>query len=291
MSQAPPAARAGAREEPAPQRRGLPVTGQVRWMGLPEALHAEWTKLRTLAGTGWLLVAVVAVTVVASAAASAAARCPPGVACPVDTTKLSLTGIEAGQAVVAILAVLAISGEYSTGMIRTTLTAMPRRATVLAAKAAILTGLVLVSGTIAALGCLLAGWLILPGHGFTPAHGFPPLSLGDGPTLRAMAGSVLYLALVALLSLGTATAVRDSGTAIGIILGLLYLFPIIAQVVNPQWYRHLQQIGPMTAGLAIQATTGLRSLPISPWAGLGVLAAWAAAALLGGGLLLRLRDA
>ena len=76
-------------------------------------------------------------------------------------------------------------------------------------------------------------------------------------------------------------------------LGLLYLFPIIAAMVigNPHWQRHLQQIGPMTAGLAIQATTGLRSLPISPWAGLGVLAAWAAAALLAGGLLLRLRDA
>ena len=291
MNRAPPAARAGAREQPSPQRRGPPATGKVRWMGLPGALHAEWTKLRTLAGTGWLLVAVVAVTVVVSAAAAAATTCPSGTACPVDTTKLSLTGIEAGQAVVAILAVLAISGEYSTGMIRTTLTAMPRRTTVLAAKAAILTGLVLVAGTIAVLGCLLAARLILPGHGFTPAHGFPPLSPGAGPTLRAAAGSVLYLALVALLSLGTATAVRDSGTAIGIILGLLYLFPIVAQVVNPQWYRHLQQIGPMTAGLAIQATTGLRSLPISPWAGLGVLAAWAAAALLSGGLLLRLRDA
>ena len=161
MSQAPPAARAGAREEPPPQRRGLPGTGQVRRLGLPEALHAEWTKLRTLAGTSWLLVAVVAVTVVVSAAASAATRCPPGAACPVDTTKLSLTGIEAGQAVVAILAVLAISGEYGTGMIRTTLTAMPRRVTVLAAKAATLTGLVLVTGTIAVLGCLLAGRLIL----------------------------------------------------------------------------------------------------------------------------------
>jgi ABC-2 type transport system permease protein len=140
-------------------------------------------------------------------------------------------------------------------------------------------------------GSLLAGRLILPGHGFTPARGFPLLSLADGPVLRAAAGSVLYLALIALLSLGTAAAVRDSGTAIGVVLGLLYLFPIVAQVVNPHWYRHLQQIGPMPAGLAIQATTGLRSLPVSPWAGLGVLAAWAAAALLAGALLLRLRDA
>jgi ABC-2 type transport system permease protein len=209
----------------------------------------------------------------------------------VDTTKLSLTGIQAGQALVAVLAVLAIGGEYSTGMIRTTLTAMPRRATVLAAKSAVLTGLVLAAGTIAVLGSLLAGRLILPGHGFTPAHGFPLLSLGDGPTLRAAAGSVLYLALVALLSLGVATVVRDPGTAVGVVLALLYLFPIVAQVLNPHWYRHLEQIGPMTAGLAIQVTTGLRGLPISPWAGLGVLGAWAAAALLGGGLLLRLRDA
>ena len=102
--------------------------------------------------------------------------------------------------------------------------------------------------------------------------------------LRAAAGSVLYLALIALLSLGIATAVRDPAVAIGVVLGLLYLFPIIAALAgNPHWQRHLEQIGPMTAGLAIQATTGLRSLPISPWAGLGVLAAWAAAALLAGG--------
>jgi len=92
--------------------------------------------------------------------------------------------------------------------------------------------------------------------------------------------------------LGAATAVRDSATASGVVLGPLYLFPIIAHVVtNPHWQRHLQQIGPMTAGLAVQATTNLRSLPIGPWAGLGVLAAWAAGALLGGGMLLRLRDA
>ena len=85
---------------------------------------------------------------------------------------------------------------------------------------------------------------------------------------------------------------RDSAVAIGVVLGLLYLFPIIASVVaNAHWQRHLEQIGPMTAGLAIQATTGLRSLPHQPVGGLGVLAAWAAAALLAGGLLLRLRDA
>jgi ABC-2 type transport system permease protein len=88
------------------------------------------------------------------------------------------------------------------------------------------------------------------------------------------------------------SAVRDSAAAIGLVLALLYLFPVIAEMVSdPDWQRHLHQLGRMTAGLAIQATVHLHSLPISPWAGLGVLATWAAAALLTGGLLLRLRDA
>ncbi len=259
--------------------------------GLRDALHAEWTKLRTAPGTFWLVFAAVALTVAVSAAAAAATRCP-ATGCGQDPAKVSLTGIYLGQVVVAIVAVLAISGEYSSGMILTTLAAMPHRITVLAAKAALLTGLMLATGTLAMLGSLLAGRFILPGHGFTVAHGFAPLSLADGPVLRAAAGSVLYLALIALLSLGAATAVRESAAAIGIVLGLLYLFPIVtAAVSDPHLQRHLQQIAPMTAGLEIEATTGLRSLPISPWAGLGVLAAWAAAALLAGGLLLRLRDA
>jgi ABC-2 type transport system permease protein len=169
---------------------------------------------------------------------------------------------------------------------------MPRRTTVLAAKATIVTGGALAAGTAGVLGSLLAGRLILPGHGFTTAHNYPPLSLTDGPTLRAAAGSVLYLALIALLSLGIAALVRDSAAAIGVVLGLLYLFPIVLGVINDaHWRRHIEQIAPSNAGLAIQDTIGLHDLPISPWAGLGVLAAWAAGALLAGGGLLVLRDA
>jgi ABC-2 type transport system permease protein len=254
-------------------------------------LHAEWTKLRTVTGTGWLLLATITLTVALSAAASATVSCPSA-GCNQDATKLSLTGIQLGQAAVAMLAVLAISGEYSTGMIRTTLTAMPQRGTVLAAKAALVTGKTLAAGTIAVLGSVLAGRLILPGSGFTLAHGYPLLSLADGPTLRAAVGSVLYLALIALLSLGVATSVRDSAAAIAATLGLLYVFPVlILMVSDPDWQRRLWQISPMNAGLTVQATTNLHSWPLSPWAGLGVLASWAAATLLGGGLLLRVRDA
>jgi ABC-2 type transport system permease protein len=218
--------------------------------------------------------------------------CSSTAACHVDVTKLSLTGTYLGQAVVAIVAVLAVSGEYGTGMIGTTLAAMPQRVWVLAAKATVVTAVTLAAAVPAVLGSVLAGRLILPGHGYTPANGYPVLSLANATVLRAAAGTVLYLALIALLSLGIAAAVRDAAVAIGAVLGLLYLFPILTQVAgSPAMARHLQQIGPMTAGLEIQASTGLRGLPIGPWAGLGVLAAWAAAALLAGTLVLRLRDA
>jgi ABC-2 type transport system permease protein len=254
------------------------------------ALHAEWTKLRTTPGAAWLALAALTLTAALSALSAASAGYRAGT--HQDLAKISLTGIDLGQAVIAILAVLTISNEYSTGMIATTLTALPRRTTMLATKATLVTAVVLAAGTAAVLTSLLAARVLLPGNGFTAAHGYPALSLTDGPTLRAAAGSVLYLALIALLSLGIATAVRDSATAVGIVLALLYLFPIIASAVtDPHWQRHLQQIGPMNAGLAIQATTNLHNLPISPWAGLGVLAAWASAALLTGTLTLRRRDA
>jgi ABC-2 type transport system permease protein len=261
-------------------------------MNVTGAIHAEWTKLRTAPGTGWLLLAVIALTIAVSAATDAGASCRTGLACQPDPAKVTLAGIDLGQAVAAVLGVLAIGTEYSTGMIGPTFTAMPRRTAVLGVKAAVLTAAVLAAGTLAALGSVLAGRFILPGHGFTSAHGYAALSLGNGPVLRAALGSALYLGLVALLGLGVAAVARDPAVAIGAVLGLLYLFPVITSVIsNPHWQRHLEQIGPMNAGLAIQATTGLASLPLSPWTGLSVLAAWTAGALLAGGTLLTLRDA
>ena len=259
---------------------------------MTDVVHAEWTKVRTLPGTGWLLLAAAALTVAVGAAAANAVTCPPGSICQIDPAKVSLTGVDLGQAIVAIVAVTVISGEYSTGMIRLTLAATPRRWLVLAAKAAVVSAATLVTGAVAVLASVQAGGLLLARHGVTAAHGYQALSLGQGPVLRAAAGSVLYLALIALFSLGIAAAVRDSAVAIGVVLALLYLFPIISNAItSPSWHRHLEQLSPMTAGLYIQATTNLRSLPLTPWQGLGVLAAWAAGAMLAGALLLRFRDA
>ncbi|HTZ91494.1 MAG TPA: ABC transporter permease [Streptosporangiaceae bacterium] len=256
-----------------------------------DALRAEWLKLRTVSSSPWLMAGVVALTVGVGAAVMAANKCPAGTGCLEDTTKLSLTGTQFGQAVVAILAVLPVCDEYSTGMIRVTLAAIPRRPAVLAAKAAIIGGLALVAGGVAILGSLLAARLVLPGQGAYAADGFRALSLADNSTLRAAAGSVLYLGLVALFSTGLAALIRDSAVTIGVVFGALYLFPIVAAfVANPVWHRRLERYSPM-AGLNIQATTGLKDLAVGPWAGLGVLAIWAAVALLAGGLTMALRDA
>jgi len=261
-------------------------------MRLGLALRAEWTKLRTVSGPAWLLLGAAALTIAISTAAVGATHCPLTMTCPVDTTRLSLTGVQFGQAVVAILAVLAVSNEYSTGMIRVTLAAMPARCAVLAAKAILVTALVLAAAAIAVFGSVLAGHLILPGHGFTAARGFHPVWLSYGPAVRAACGSVLYLALVGLLSLGVAVIVRDSAVAIGTVLALLYLFPILLTFIgNPHWQHRLERWTPTVAGLTITDTTGLRHLAITPWAGLGVLGLWAAGALLAGGLVFRLRDA
>jgi ABC-2 type transport system permease protein len=256
---------------------------------LAQALHAEWTKLRTVAGPAWLLAGAVALTVAVGAAAASAAQ-RSSAACRIDPAKVSFTGIYLGQAAMAVAGVLAIGDEYSTGMIKLSLTAMPRRLTWFFAKAAVLTAPVLVASALAVAGSALAGWLILPGHGVTPANGYA--SLTAGADIRAVVGAVLYLTLIALLSLGVATTVRDSAAAIGLVLGLVYLFPIAASLIsNATIARRLQQIGPLSAGLDVQATIGVKSLPLTPWQGLGVVALWTAGALLLAALVLEFRDA
>src|SRR5580693_4589440 len=249
---------------------------------LGQALHAEWTKFRTVAGPAWLLAGVVTLTVAVGAAAASAAQCQSAT-CGIDPAKVSFTGIYLSQAAVAVAGVLAVGNEYSTGMITLSLTAMPRRLTWFFAKAGMLTAPVLAAATLAVAGSALAGLLILPGHGFTPAHRYA--SLAAGADLRAAAGAVIYLTLIALVSLGVAAAVRDSAAAIGLVLGLLYLFPIAASLSsNATISRHLQQIAPLSAGLDVQATIGVKSLPLTPWHGLGVVALWTAGALFLGAL-------
>ncbi|MGH3168772.1 MAG: ABC transporter permease [Trebonia sp.] len=253
-----------------------------------QAIGAEWAKAWSVPGTAWLLAGLAALTVAAGSGSVAAARCPAA-GCGQDPATISLVGVYVAQAVAALAGVAAIGGEYATGMIRVTLTAVPRRTHVLAAKALVLAGpaLAVAAGSVGA--SALAGQIVLPGHGFTAAHGF---DLASGAMWRADGCAVAYLVLVALLGLGVTAAVRDSAVATGIVLGILYLFPVAAGLVTSQTVqRRLEQIGPMPAAMDSFATEGLRGLPLSPWQGLGVVALWAVGALVLGGLALWCRDA
>lgn len=198
-------------------------------------MRAEWTKLRTTPGAAWLLLVTAVVTLALSGAVcTAAATC---------SSTVMLSGIYAGQAPVAVLGVLVVSGEYSTGLIHTTLAAVPSRATVMAAKAVVVAVVVALTTSAIAVVALI-----------------------EGTDIRATARAVAYLVLIALLSVGAAAVVHDSAVAIGSVLGLLYLPPILAPLVaNPHV---VEELAPMTAGLP-------------------VLTAWSAVALLIGTLRLR----
>lgn len=156
---------------------------------MKNALHAEWTKQRSLSGTAWLLFALVAATVVVGAATSGSidtSRCPSPAQCLEDTTKLTFTGVWFGQVAAVVLAGLTMTSEYSTKMIHTTLASNPRRIQVLTAKAVVMGTLVVTAGTLAALGSLIVGGLVLHGSGFTAANGYPVMSLADEPTLEPL---------------------------------------------------------------------------------------------------------
>jgi ABC-2 type transport system permease protein len=177
--------------------------------------------------------------------------------------------------------VLAAGGEYGTGMIAVSLAAVPGRGRLLAAKAGAASAVTAVTVTVAG--------LLLPGHGFTAARGF---DLAGPATWRAALCAALCLTLTALLGLGVTAAVRDSVAASGVTLAVLYLFPVAAGLVSdPVVQRHLEQAGPLTAGADSLAAAGLAGLPLTPWQGLGVAAAWAAGALALGAAALLSRDA
>jgi ABC-2 type transport system permease protein len=259
------------------------------------AFRMEWTKVSTDPGTRWYAIALMVTTVTVGAVATWTtdpANCTPR-PCTVDAVQVSLTGIYVSQIAAVVLAVLAVGGEYDSAMIRTTLACIPWRLAVLTAKAGVVTMAVLTVATAALTATLLTARATMPGQGFTPANGYTPLmTLTEEPTRRAYIGTILYLGLIALLSLGIATMLRHSGAAITTTLGLLYVTPISALfVTDPVWQERILRYSPMTAGLAVQDAIGTPGPPTAGWSGLGVLAAYAGAAVTAGAVLFLRRDA
>jgi ABC-2 type transport system permease protein len=261
---------------------------------LGRALRAEWTKVRTVRSTTWAMLALVVGTIGLSALTCATTSTEGGSPTSPgddDIVLFSIAGVYLGQIAVVAFATLAITAEFATGTIRSTFAAMPRRATVVAAKAVVVTTLALVVGMATCVGSFLIGQWILRGNGYVHEGGYPAASLTDAVTGRAVFGTGLYLGVLAVLSVGIAAVVRHTAGAVSAVLAVLFVPQIMIGLLPDHTGDLIQSSTPMSAGLSVQQTAHADSVPIGPWARLAVAGAWAAGAMLGGVWLVCRRDA
>jgi len=271
------------------------VTGVVSRAGALQALRSEWVKLRTVRSTAWSLLVFVGISILFTSlltSGSSTEGGSPGHGGDNDIVLDSLAGVWFGAIAAAVLAVLVITSEYSTGMIRTTLLANPRRRTVLAAKTVIVGGVVLVLGLATSAACFQIGQWFLRGNGFNYDGGYPAVTLADHEALRAVLGTGVYLGLLAVFALGVGAVLRHTAGAITVVLAAL-LAPVIALNFLPDsiadWVERYCLMG---AGLAIQQTVVRDdSIALSPERGLLVAAVYAAVPLLVALWLIGRRDA
>ncbi len=252
-------------------------------------IASEWIKLRSLRSTVFSLLAAVGCTVGLGVLISAlrandfnqhgGAPAFSGF----DPTLVSLRGIYLAQLAVGVLGVLVITGEYSTGMIRATLSAVPRRLPVLWAKALVFAAVVFVVMGIASLVAFEGGQAMLSSAGF---H----VGLGSPGAARAVLGAALYLTVVGLLGVGLGFLVRNTAGAIATLFGLLLVLPAVVAALPASLYNDVYKYLPMVAGTQVLTTVRDTSM-LSPWTGIGVFCLYAAGAVAAGAVMLRRRDA
>jgi len=270
---------------PAARQRLLPPeTGRA---GFADALRSEFTKIRSTRSTYWTLFALIVVCIGIGALASAGtASHPNGIsAAEFDATQQSLAGLYVGQLVIAALGALTITSEYSTGMIRTSLTVQPRRGVVFAAKGVVFAVVTLITGLITSFGSFFVGQAILSG-----AH--LSASLGQPNVLRAVIGGALFLTACGMLAYGLGAILRHTAAAISAAIGLLFVLTVLVQFLPHSWQDNVDKWMPALAGSQIwttKATSGPHMF--SAWGGFAVLAGWAVVAIVAGLFLFRSRDA
>ena len=262
--------------------------------GFQQSLLAEWVKTRSVRSTGFALLALIALTFGVSVliTSESSTQCASASCGDDDIVAYTLFGAFVGQIGAIVLGVLAISSEYDSGMIRSSFVANPRRIQVFAAKTVLLAALVLIASTIAVLPSFFLGISLLAGNGYSPAHGYPTPSLGEMDVFRAVAGTIAYLVLVAVLGLGIGTLVRGTAGGSSAALGVVFV-PLITTWFTPESVgNHIERWSPVTAGLSIQQTTegGFATFE-NPWGGLALFAAYTIATVFAAGWSLRQRDA
>jgi ABC-2 type transport system permease protein len=266
----------------------LPGSQVTQW----RVITSEWIKLRSLRSTLFSLLAAVVCTIGLGVLISALRANDfnrngfhPGGG--FDPTLVSLRGIYLAQLPIGVLGVLMITGEYSTGMIRATLSAVPRRLPVLWAKALVFAVTVFVIGGISSLLAFEGGQAMLSSAGI---H----VGLGSPGAARAVLGGALYLTVVGLLGVGLGFLERNTAGAIATLFGLLLVLPAIVAALPTSLYNAVFRFLPMPAGTQILTTvnnTGGPGGSLPPWAGIGVFALYAAGAIAAGAVMLKRHDA
>jgi len=255
-------------------------------------LRSEWTKLRSVRSTIWSLLALAVGTIglgalftaVASNRWSTFSRLEQLV---FDPTSRSLRGIFLAQLAIGVLGILVITNEYSTGMIRSTLAAVPNRPLVLAAKAAVFGVVALVVSEVVTFVAFFVGQALLT----SPA---PHATLGQPGVLRAVVGSGLYLAVLGLFALGIGSLIRHTAGAISAFVGTLLILPLLVQAFPTSVQNSLDKYLPLSIAqsmITVQGATQRASHTFAPWTGLAVLAVYAVVVLVAGGILFVRRDA
>jgi ABC-2 type transport system permease protein len=262
-----------------------PQTSSSPLAGFADVLRAEFCKLRSVRSTSWTLVAAVVSNV--GLAALLAIFLPGQLSdndkATFDATRVSLGGLHLSQIAIGVLGVLVITSEYDTGMIRVTLSAVPQRRRVLAAKAIVFTATALVVGIVAC----FAGFFVF--QAFLSDASLRS-SLGDPGVLRAVTGGGLYLTVLGLLGLGLGAIIRGSAGAIAALLGVLFVPPLVLELLPRSWQDTIGPYVPLEAGsqiFSLRRDAGA----LGPWSGFGVFCLYAAVALGVGFVLIDRRDA
>jgi ABC-2 type transport system permease protein len=261
--------------------------------GLAGTLRSELTKIRSVRSTYWSLFLVVAAGIAWSVAfcAGEAARWPhlaPQERLGFDPTQASVVGLaQLGQLVIVVLGTLSITSEYSTGMIRTSLSVMPRRPVLYAAKAAVFTAIALVVAFLTSFAAFFTGQALLSGTHIGA-------TLSQPNVLRAVTGAALYVALCGLFAFGLGAILRSTAGAMATAYGLLFLVPQLAKALPSAWYADVVRWLP--GGDVVNAITGTQSIDNSPhlfsaWGEFAVFGAYTAIVLAVGAVLFARRDA
>ncbi len=257
--------------------------GRVTFAG---ALRSEFTKIRSVRSTYWTLLAMFVVVVGFGALASTgAAHGPHG---PYfDPTRQSLAGLYIGQLIIGVLGVLVISSEYSTGMIRTTLTTNPHRGVMIAAKGVVFTVVALVTSLVTSFVAFFVGQALMSSDHISTTIGSPNV-------LRAVIGGALFLTACGVLAFGLGLLIRHTAGGIGAVTGLLFVVTILVNFLPQSWQNHVDKWVPALAGgqLWMTGPQPPGNTPMfGPWTSFAILCGYAAIAVAAAVILFLKRDA